>query len=461
MSSSFRSLTSLSLRGLPLAALFATLATPQAAASDVVVPSGFNAETRLAPGGMIAVLEDGTRVLSTGVFSDDKLSLQHADESVTLYATGIGSIAGLAQTPSTGDLVVGDSYFAALSELLTVADLNDDGDALDAGEVAPFPVPLPVLQGTQPPVPFSLIYRPGAPTDELYVSASTPGVVLRVADGAATVFADGFTYPAGMVWVDDTLYVANSVFDPRLFVSLGTIWACTDGNGDDDALDPGEMVAYATNLAGAGSLVRDSLGYFYVSGVTSLTDFTGAVARVAPDSDHDGVSDAIDHDFITGLGSFSSTLVLFEGPGGFAPGSAADGELWCGQFNGPPFFEPMAGNVIVRAAPHAALSLTGAVANNQSFTMHVAGEPGSQTLAVFALDQVGITLRDIGDLGFGFGGPYFIVPLPPIGGGGQSSSTMILHHVGGAVGLPFTLQAFTVRSGEIGISNALDLVVLP
>ena len=58
--------------------------------------------------------------------------------------------------------MVGDSFFS--EPLLLIRDLNRDGDALDAGEVTPFPVPLPVLQGSSPPLPFSLAYRPGAPT---------------------------------------------------------------------------------------------------------------------------------------------------------------------------------------------------------------------------------------------------------------------------------------------------------
>ncbi|HVQ23578.1 MAG TPA: hypothetical protein VMV01_00290, partial [Planctomycetota bacterium] len=145
-------------------------AAPAALALGVVVPSGFNAETRLAAGPMIAVLADGTRVLSTGSFGAEQLSLQHADGSVTLYAQGIGSLSGLVQSPSSGALVAGDSFSAV--PLLVIADLNSDGDALDPGEVAPHPVRLPVLQGRSPPLPFSLSFRPGAPSDELYVSAS-------------------------------------------------------------------------------------------------------------------------------------------------------------------------------------------------------------------------------------------------------------------------------------------------
>jgi len=435
-----------------LALLLAGLAAPRASASDVVVPPGLNVETRLGPGPLIAVLSDGTGVLSTGSFGAEQLSLQHPDGSVSLYAQGIGSLAGVAQSPSSGALVVGDSFFG--QPLLLVADLDADGDALDPGEVAPYPVRLPVLQGTAPPIPFSLAFRPDAPADELYVSASSPGVVLRIAGGAASVYAEGFDYPAGMAWDGETLYVAQNTAS-----FSGEVWALNDRNGDGDALDPGEKRLFAAGLSGASGLVRAADGHLFLSGAFDPGDFSGAIARLAPDGDHDGLSDAIDPAFVSGLGSFSTSLVLFESGAGFAPGTDADGELWCGEFKSD--FSLLQGNVIVRSAPHAALSLTGSVAVNHSFTLHLAGEPGSAALAVFALDQAGVTLYGLGDLAFGFGAPWMIAPLAPIGPSGSTAATYTLHLAGGAVGLPFTLQAFAARNGEVGFSNALPLQVLP
>jgi len=438
-------------RGPALLALLAALA-PRATSSDVVVPSGFNAETRLAAGPLVAVLEDGTAVLSTGSFGAEQLSLQHSGGTVSLYAQGIGSISGIDQSPSSGALVVGDSNSAV--PLLLITDLNEDGDALDAGEVAPHPVALPVLQGSLPPIPFSLGFRPGAPTDELYVSASVPGVVLRIAGGTATVYADGFDYPAGLAWAGDTLYLAQNTT-----TFAGEVYALTDGNDDGDALDPGEKVLFAGGLSGASGLVCASDGYLYLSGGFG-PDFSGGLARLAPDLDRNGTCDAIDSAWAWGLGSFSSSLVLIEGASGFAPGTAGDGELWCGEFL-PDFGPPLSGNVIVRTAPHASLTLNGQVANNQSFSLHLQGETGSQGVAVFALDQEGVTLHGIADLAVGFGAPYLLAPLGTIGVSGQASLTLTLHDVGGAVGLPFTLQAFALNLGEVGCSNALDLVVLP
>ena len=439
-------------RSLVLAGLLA--ASAPSALAQVSVPSGFNAETRLAAGPRIEVLDDSTAVLSTGFYGAEQLSLQQVNGTTTLYAQGIGAISGIDQSPSTGALVVGDSHADFPVRLVLISDLNDDGDALDPGEVAPHPVPLPVLEGSSPPIPFSLGFRPGAPTDELYVSASVPGVVIKIEGGTASVFADGFVYPAGLAWEGDTLYVAQNTVS-----FTGEIYALTDGNADGDALDPGEKVLFAGGLSGASGLVRASDGHLYLSGGFG-PDFSGGIARLAPDLDRDGASDAVDPHWAWGLGSFSSSLVLTEGAGGFAPGTAADGELWCGEFL-PDFGPPLAGNVIVRSAPHAALSLTGQVANNQSFSLHLQGETGSQGVAVFALDQEGVTLHGIGDLALGFGAPYLIAPLGAIGVSGQVSLTLTLHEVGGAVGLPFTLQAFAQKLGEVGCSNALDLVVLP
>jgi hypothetical protein len=70
-------------------------------------------------------------------------------------------------------------------------------------------------------------------------------------------------------------------------------------------------------------------------------------------------------------------------------------------------------------------------------------------------------LHGIGDLAVGFDAPYLVAPLGPIGPSGQVSLTLTLHNVGGAVGLPFTLQGFALAAGEVGCGNAFDLVVLP
>jgi hypothetical protein len=457
----FRSLPSTAHAAL-LAAFTLALPAPPARAGDVVTPSGFNAETRPAAGPVVLFLADGRALLSTGSFGADELSIQHADGSVTLYAQGIGGLAGVAQEPSTGALVVGDSNGPI--PLLRLVDLNDDGDALDAGEMVAHPTPWPLVAG-ESPLPFGLAFRPGAAQDELYVSASSPsfqpGMVIRVAGGTAGLWAtDGLLFPGGLAWDDDTLHVADSVFDPGspTFFS-GSVMAFRDGNGDDDALDAGEAELFASGLNGAYALRRAGDGSFYLSGVTQLADGSGAIARLLPDDDDDGRSDGIEHVVISGIGSFASEMLLVEGRAGLVPGSAGNGALWISGFTIAG--SSIAGNVIVRSAPHAALSVIGEVANDSAFDLVVDGEPGALALAVLSLDGAGPTLYGLGDLCVGFSLPHVILPLGAVAADGQASVTVVLHGLANAVGTEFFAQGFTLQGGDVGIGNRLPLVIAP
>jgi hypothetical protein len=431
-----------------LAALSAAALLPTAArAEGITLPAGFNVETQSGPG-LFAVLPDGKALYSTGFFGADELSLRQPDGSLTLFATGFGSLAGLAQSPVTGDIVVGDSFFAP--PLRVLHDLNGDGDALDAGEDVPHPAVLPTLPNRAAPLPFDLQFKPG--TDELFMSGSTPfginptlGVVLRIAGGSAGVFAEGLTFAAGMAWSGGTLYVADTN------LGVGHVAALTDGNADGDALDAGEAVDFASALTGASDIVRASDGAFYLSG-TFVPDFSSAsVARLLPDADHDGASDGVVEDYITGFG-FTANLTLAEGAGGLQPGAAGDGTLVVQDFAG---FAPV--DRLVRTAPVATLQLTGAVKNDATFSYTVGGEAAAGSILVISLDQAGVTLHGIGDLGLGFGAPHLIVPL----GAGGGTLPLTLHGAGALVGLHFTAQGFTLQGGEVGISNAIDSVVAP
>jgi hypothetical protein len=437
-------------------------AAPAASAGDVTVPSGFNAETRPAAGPVLLFLDDGRALLSTGSFGAEELSALDPDGSVTPYATGIGALAGVAQEPSTGAVVVGDSF--GPHPLLRLVDLDGDGDALDAGETTAHPTPWPLVGG-ESMLPFLLGFRPGAAQDELYVTASSPtgqpGVVIRVAGGEADVYAtDGLSFPGGMAWDGDTLYVADSVFDagsPTFF--SGTVHAYRDLDDDGDALDAGEAALFASGLNGAYALRRAADGAFWLSGVTDLADGSGALARLLPDGDGDGLSDAIEPVVVSGLGSFATEMLLVEGGAGLVAGSAGDGALWI--THSLPDFSIYDGNVIVRSAPHAALAVEGEVANDSAFDVVIDGEPGALALAVMSLDADGPTLTGIGDLCLGFAAPHVLLALGPVGAGGQAVTTVPLHGVGNAVGTEFLLQGFTLQADDVGISNALTLVIAP
>jgi len=438
--------------GLALSAGLVLLA-PAARASDITAPAGFNVESSPASDGNVAaVLPDGTVLVGTGSFGADQLSVRHPDGSLTLFATGFGSVAGIAQSPVSCAIVVGDSF--PVGALRVLHDLNNDGDALDAGENVPHPVALPVLSNMAAPLPFALTFRPG--TDELYVTGSTPfgvsptlGVVVRIASGSAGIFADGLGYASGQVWDGSTLYVADLGLN-----FVGRVLALTDDNADGDALDAGEVVTFAGNLSGASDLVRAQDGSFYLSGLFDYADFSSTVGRLLPDGNGDGRSDGIDELFIDGF-AFSAGLTLFEGGAGFIPGAGGDGALVVQDYVRP------AVDRAVRSAPLATLALSGAAANNSAFTMTVGGAPGATALVLLSTDQFGPTLSGIGDLCAGFNSPYMLLQLPRVGVMGSTSATLLFHGVDAAVGLPFTVQAFTLEAGDVGISNAFDLVLAP
>jgi len=423
---------------------------PAALAGSLVGPHGFNIETRPGAGPLMLALPDGGALLSSGSFGAQSILRRLPDGSVIPFATGFGSLAGAALSPVSGDIVVGDSFGA--NALTVLHDRNGDLDCLDAGEATAHPVALPILSNGVAPLPFDLSFKPG--TDELYVSGSTPfsvspvlGVVVRIAGGSASVYAQGLGFAAGQAWSGDTLYVGD--LDPFSFA--GRVVALHDGNADGDALDAGEATDFASGLSGASSVVVAQDGSVYVSGLFDFVSGTGSVGRLAPDADHDGRADGVDEGFLHGV-SFTAGLSLSEGSGGFLPGVRGDGTLVVGEFG----FD---GDYLVRTAPLAGTSVSGTVANNQAFTTTVSGDAGAGAMLVLSLDQGGSTVFGLGDLGVGFGAPFLIVPLAPLDGSGLSSLTIAIHNQPGLVGTSFTAEGFTLEAGEIGIGDAVDLLV--
>ena len=445
----FVSPASLLRAGAPLVALsLATLPLTARPAADCAVPPGFNFETRPLPGSVAGVLADGTVLLSTGSFGADELSRLRPDGTASLYAIGFGSLAGLAQSPLTGRLVVGDSSPAGL---FVLEDLNGDGDCLDPFENEPFGTPLPTLSNGQVLLPEGLAFRPG--TDDLYVKGTTTflhppvlGAIVRFAGGSVSTFADGTGYGGGLVFDGDVLYAA----DLSASTSIGRVLALEDADGDGDALDPGEARDFASGLSGASGLARAKDGALYLSG-TFDPSYVGTVTRLAPDTDGDGLSDAVDQEWASGF-AFASGLVLVEGSVGLVPGAAGDGTLFVGDYS-------VAGTRLVRSAPTAELSLSGSVTNDSIFSLQVAGEPGATPVVVMALDTAGPTLYGIGDLCVGFTLPYIVLNPPALGPSGASSIDVPLHGVGGAVGTAFRCQAFSLLGGDVGLGSTLDLVI--
>jgi hypothetical protein len=433
-------------------ALFLLGLAPAALCGGFDAPPGFNVETHPDAGGLAHVLPDGSQLLAAGSFGNQSLLRRLPDGTLLDFAGPFGSLAGLAQSPLTGELIVGESAGAA--PLLVLRDLNGDLDCLDAGESTPHAVALPVLPNGAAPLPYDLAFRPG--TDELYVIGATPfgvsptlGVVVRIASGSATVFADGLGYSGGLAFHGDTLYAGD--LDTGTFT--GRVVALRDLDADGDALDAGEATDFAAGLTGANGLAVTHDGRVLISGLFDFGTLTGSVGLALPDGDGDGLSDGVDEGWLTGF-TFPGSLFLAEGAGGLQPGASGDALLTVGDFG-------LAGNVLVRTAPLAGTQLAGSVANDSAFTLTVTGEPGAGVLLALSLDTQGVTLPGVGDLGLGFGAAHVILVLPALDAGGQSALKVVLHGVDALVGRSFVAQGFTLQGGEIGLGDALLLEIAP
>jgi len=436
-----------------LAAALAALAAPPLSAGLVTAEDGFAVETVMPGGPVVAQLDDGRILLSTGTFGADELSVFVPGGPPQLFADGFGSLAGLAQSPVTRQIVVGDSF--GPTPLWILEDLDGDGDALDPGERVPHPATLPTLSNGETPLPFDLVFRPG--TDELLVSGSTPfgvdpvlGVVVRVAGASASVFAEGLGLAGGMTFAGDELFVAD--LDETTFV--GRVLTLVDVDGDGDALDPGESVEFATGLSGASDLVRAADGSFYLSGLTDPDDVSGAVGRLLPDDDGDGTTDGVDELVFDGF-AFAGNLTLFENAGPFVPGVDGLGRLHVGDFTVPD------GDRTIRGAPFCDLSIVGSVSTSAPFDVVVEAAVGAETLFVLSLDATPSTLTGIADVCFGFGAPFLVVGGGLVGGAGQTVTSVSLEGAGGAVGMPLAVQGFCVEDGRVGVGDGLVSTILP
>ena len=425
--------------------------------SDFTIPAGYNFETSLAAGPVVGVLNDGRLLVSTGFFGADEISVVEADGSHALFATGFGSLAGVAQSPVTGDILVGDSLFTP--SLTVLRDIDGNGDALGAGEKSPFTVQPGLLPEGLAPLPFSLSFQPG--TDNLFMTGSTPfdpmvptvGVVSRFSAGVETTFATGLGYPAGMVWDGEDLYVA----DLNASTFVGRILTLTDANRDGDARDAGEAVEFASGLSGANGLVRAADGSFYLSGVFDVLeggDFSGCIARILPDANGDGVHDGFTEAYIDGF-AFTGALTLIEGPEGFTPGAGGDGQLYIGDFSAP------AGDRILTSAPHAATHVLGEVANNSTFQIMVSGEIGATAFSIISLDTSTTTIAGIGDLCLGFQGAFKVFAPQTIGPTRSVTQKIDVRDEPALIGLEVAIQGIVLEDGRYGLGNSLHFVVSP
>jgi hypothetical protein len=414
-----------------------------ALAGDITKPSGFNIETVDAAGPIAAVLDDGSWLLAT---PGPSLTRRAPDGTLSLYAEGFQSLDGVSQSTLSGDIAVGDLISPEIIWLLR--DLNNDGDALDAGERTAYPTTHPELSNGLPALAFDVAFEPG--TDVLYLIGTTnfmvfpslPAIV-RYEKGAGQVYYDALGFSGGLAFRDGVLYAGN--LDSSFF--FGEVITLADGNGDGDAMDPGESVVYATGLSGASQLAFDAEGGLWLSGGFGSA---GCVGRLLPDTNEDGFADGVEECVFEGFG-FSTGLTLFEGSGGFIPGSSGEGELWMGDFG-------FAGNIVARSAPLAEIEVLGTVGPGEEIEVILRGEPDADSLFIVSLDTVGSTLPGIGDLCLGFSELHAISPLLVLDGAGEASCRLQFPPLGNLVGEDFVFQGFAIEDGEIGVGNSLDFI---
>lgn len=200
---------------------------------------------------------------------------------VTLFAEWTGgpsipTFSALA-VKADGVLYVADS---ANGRLLRLEDANGDGDALDFGEL------LAVGDGLTSPV--SLAVRPDGCVLVAQNLAAVPVRILRDRNGDGDFFdfaenvsyAEGVTPGSGLAATGQwTSYLARP--------ATGDVLKLHDQTRDHDALDAGEIVTYAVNMASASYLAADVAAALYVA----AADAPGTVYRV---EDVNGDGDALD-----------------------------------------------------------------------------------------------------------------------------------------------------------------------
>lgn len=176
-----------------------------------------------------------------------------------------------------GGLLTAD---AASGRLLVVADLNGDGDALDAGEMR-F-----IAEGLTGPR--SIAIRPDGRLLVAQNNASVPVRILRDRDGDGDYFgfAENISY-AESFSPGTHLHSKDHLLSYLLRPSSGEILRLHDLTGDHDVLDFGEVSLYAGGLASAAVMSPGPTGALYIA----ADDAAGTVYLVR-DLNSDG--DALD-----------------------------------------------------------------------------------------------------------------------------------------------------------------------
>lgn len=170
---------------------------------------------------------------------------------------------------------------AATGRLFTLTDLNLDGDALDALEVA--------VTAEELVAPVSVAARPDGVLLVAQNDATVPVRILqdRTADGDFLDFAENISYVESPVAPGRHVAAPTNRFAFLARASDNALLALHDLTGDDDCLDFGEVLPYAALSAAPATLASIAPGRAFIA----LEDDDGTIL-LARDANGDG--DALD-----------------------------------------------------------------------------------------------------------------------------------------------------------------------
>lgn len=174
--------------------------------------------------------------------------------------------------------------------LYRIADLNGDGDALDAGEILQI--------GSNLSNPLAITVRPGGALLVALQSATVPVRILRDlnADGDYFDFAENISYAESIAAGNDLAAVdLRTAFMTR--AAEGRVIKLQDLTGDDDVLDVAEIIPLAEGLPAPAKIVLAADGDVLIA----CQNPDGSIYRLH-DLNDDG--DALD---------FAETLVIADG----------------------------------------------------------------------------------------------------------------------------------------------------
>ena len=176
-------------------------------------------------------------------------------------------------------LIAGQPYLVTQrfpGEILLLEDLNNDGDALDAGEVKTWADGLSSLSEID--ALGSTVYAVEEVLDRVIRLQDQNGDGDALDVGESIVWADGFSAPWGLIHDDQENWYVPDRAD-------NAVWRLTDLNADGDALDAGEKVLYADGIL-------QSLSAIFSAGGLFVSSFAGDSIYRVVDSNGDG--DALD-----------------------------------------------------------------------------------------------------------------------------------------------------------------------